>query len=64
MLLAVRNMRNEYAVFDIADRQKAHSVTLAIKAAVEPIPPAKREQELYRETLAFSISHEYRAVRI
>jgi len=46
------------AALDIADRQNAHSMTVELYKAV------KREKELDREILAFSISHDHRSVRI
>src|SRR5262249_18409898 len=52
------------AALDIADRQNAHSMTLATRAIVELFRLVGREMELHREILAFSISHDYRAVRI
>lgn len=42
------------AALDIADRQNAHSMTMAVRGIVE----------LHREILAFSISHDHSAVRI
>lgn len=52
------------AALDIADRQNAHSMTVAIRALVELFRLVKREKELDREILAFSISHDHRSVRI
>ena len=52
------------AALDIADRQNAHSMTLAVRATVELFRLAGREMELHREILAFSISHDHRSVRI
>jgi len=52
------------AAFDIADRQNAHSMTLAVRAIVELFKLVKREKEVDREILAFSISHDHRTVRI
>lgn len=49
---------------DIADRQNAHSMTIAVRAVVELFRAVKREKELYREILAFSISHDHSTVRI
>lgn len=50
--------------FDIADRQNAHSTTIAVRAVVELFRAVKREKELHREILAFSISHDNENVRI
>ncbi|PQE18249.1 phosphatidylserine decarboxylase protein [Rutstroemia sp. NJR-2017a BBW] len=52
------------AALDIADRQNAHSMTMAGRGIVELFRLAKREKELHREILAFSISHDHRTVRI
>ena len=52
------------AALDIADRQNAHSMTVAVRALVELFRSVKREKELDREILAFSVSHDHRSVRI
>ncbi|KAL1622273.1 hypothetical protein SLS56_008806 [Neofusicoccum ribis] len=52
------------AALDIADRQNAHSATLAVRAVVELFRLVKREKEVDREILAFSISHDHSSVRI
>jgi hypothetical protein len=52
------------ATLDIADRQNAHSMTLAVRGVVELYKAIKREKELHREILAFSISHDHHEVRI
>ncbi|KAK5189113.1 hypothetical protein LTR96_010894 [Exophiala xenobiotica] len=52
------------AALDVADRQNAHSMTLAVRGVVELFRLVKREQELHREILAFSISHDNETVRI
>ena len=52
------------AALDIADRQNAHSMTLAVRAVVELFRLVKREKEVHREILAFSISHDNGIVRI
>ncbi|CAM5999411.1 unnamed protein product [Sphagnum balticum] len=52
------------AALDIADRQNAHSMTLAVRGVVELFKIVKREKELHGEILAFSISHDHRTVRI
>ncbi len=49
---------------DIADRQNAHSMTLAVRAIVELFRLVRRESEVDREMLAFSISHDNCSVRI
>ena len=52
------------AALDIADRQNAHSMTIAVRALVELFRLVKREKELDREILAFSVSHDHTVVRI
>lgn len=52
------------AVLDVADRQNAHSMTLAVRGVVELFRLVKREKELHGEILAHSISHDHRSVRI
>lgn len=52
------------AALDIADRQNAHSMTMAVRGVVELFRLVKREKELHREILAFSISHNNRFIRI
>ncbi|KND86127.1 hypothetical protein TOPH_09249 [Tolypocladium ophioglossoides CBS 100239] len=52
------------AALDIADRQNAHSMTLAVRGIVELFRAVKREDEVNRKILAFSVSHNHRSVRI
>ena len=52
------------AALDVADRQNAHSMTVAVKGIVELFKAVKREKELHQEILAFSISHDHRLVRM
>ena len=52
------------SALDTADRQNAHSMTVAVRALVELFRSVKREKELDREILAFSVSHDHRSVRI
>lgn len=52
------------ATIDIADRQNAHSMTIAVRGTVELFRAVKRETELHREILAFSISHDHEIVKI
>jgi len=49
---------------DVADRQNAHSATLAVRGVVELFRAVKQEKQLHREILAFSVSHDHRLVRI
>jgi hypothetical protein len=52
------------AALDVADRQNAHSMTLAVRGVVGLFKLGKREKELHRKMLAFFISHDHRTVRI
>ena len=52
------------AGLDIADRQNLHSMTLAVRAVVELFRLVGRAEELHREVLAFSVSHDHQSVRI
>lgn len=52
------------AALNVADRQNAHSMTVAVKGIVELFKAVKRENELHREILTFSISHDDTSVRI
>lgn len=52
------------ATLDIADRQNAHSTTMAVRGIVELFRLVKCEKELHREILAFSILHDHETVRI
>ncbi|KAG8425870.1 hypothetical protein J3459_008661 [Metarhizium acridum] len=49
---------------DVADRQNAHSMTLAVRAITELFRAVKRENEVHRQILAYSISHDHKSVRI
>ncbi|KAJ3490464.1 hypothetical protein NLG97_g5775 [Lecanicillium saksenae] len=49
---------------EVADRQNAHSMTLAARAVTELFRAVKCEAEVHREILAFSVSHDDRSVRI
>ena len=59
-----REVKCSAAALDIADRQNAHSMAMAVRGIVELFRLVKREKELYREILAFSISHDHSTVRI
>ncbi|OAA34236.1 hypothetical protein NOR_08578 [Metarhizium rileyi] len=52
------------AALDVADRQNAHSMTLAARGVTELFRAVKREDEVHRQILAFSVSHDHRSVRI
>ena len=49
---------------NIADRQNAHSASVAANAVVELYRAVFRQDELHRKILTFSVSHDHRAVRI
>jgi hypothetical protein len=52
------------AGLEIADRQNAHSMGLAVLAIVTIFQLANKRMELHRRILTFSVSHSHRAVRI
>ncbi|RWA05436.1 hypothetical protein EKO27_g9669 [Xylaria grammica] len=52
------------AALDVADRQNAHSMTMAARAVLELFRLVGREDEVNRQILAFSISHDHRSVRL
>ncbi|KAK2608475.1 hypothetical protein QQS21_002937 [Conoideocrella luteorostrata] len=52
------------AALDVADRQNAHSMTLAARGVTELFRAVKREDEVHRQILTFSVSHDHRSVRI
>jgi hypothetical protein len=47
-----------------ADRQNSQSNTLAVRGYVKLFRLAKRENELHRELMTFSVSHDHRTVRL
>ncbi|KAF2175336.1 hypothetical protein K469DRAFT_69192 [Zopfia rhizophila CBS 207.26] len=49
---------------ELADRQNAQSMGIAVRAIVSIFQRAKRESELHRELLTFSVSHDHRTVRL
>lgn len=49
---------------NIADRQNAHSITLAVRAIIEFFRAIKREREIHRQILVFLILHDHRLMRI
>lgn len=57
-------VKSSAAALGVADCQNAHNMTVAVKGIVELYKAAKREKELHREVLAFSISDDHRSVRI
>ena len=52
------------AALDVADRQNVHSMTIAVRGVVELYKAVRRENELHREILAFSVSHDHSTARI
>ncbi|PHH67711.1 hypothetical protein CDD82_1181 [Ophiocordyceps australis] len=52
------------AALDIADRQNAHSMTLAVRGIVKLFRAVNLEDEVNRKILAFSVSHDHQSVRI
>lgn len=49
---------------NIANRQNAYNVVVATNIIIELYRIISRQNELNRKTFIFSISHDYRAVRI
>ena len=49
---------------NIADRQNAHNAAIAVNAVVELYRLVSRQDELNQKILAFSVSHDYEAVRM
>ena len=49
---------------NIADRQNMHSASVSVKGLVELFKRIKREGDLHRKILAFSVSHDNETVRI
>ena len=64
ILLAHYSLSCGQQALELADRQNAKSMTIAVKAIVELFKLVKREKELHREILAFSTSHDHWAVKI
>ncbi|KAL8957360.1 MAG: hypothetical protein Q9193_005343, partial [Seirophora villosa] len=52
------------AGLDVADRQNANSMTVAVRGVVELFRAVGRQQEVHRQVLAFSFSHDHGSVRI
>ncbi|KAI0424537.1 hypothetical protein F5Y09DRAFT_137981 [Xylaria sp. FL1042] len=52
------------AALDVADRQNAHSITLAARDIVELFRLVERENKIHRQILAFSVSHDHQSVHI
>ncbi|KAI9809802.1 MAG: hypothetical protein M1825_000235 [Sarcosagium campestre] len=49
---------------NIADRQNAHSASVAVNAVIALYRAVSRQHELHRQILAFSVSHDHETVRI
>ena len=49
---------------DVAEKQNAHSMTMAVRGVVELFKLVNRKDELHRKILAFSISYDVKIVRI
>lgn len=72
LYMATYNMYSPFLTYEvkcgvaglgIANRQNAHSMTLAVRGVVELSKPAKREDRLHQQVIAFSISHNETTVR-
>ncbi|CAE7175306.1 hypothetical protein PTTW11_05780 [Pyrenophora teres f. teres] len=57
-------MTTYYMYFLFLTCESAHGMSLAVRAIVELFRLVKREEELHRQILVFSISHDHRSVRI
>lgn len=57
-------MKSGIRDLDVADKQNAHSMTMAVRGVVELFKIVNRENELHRKILAFSVSHDDKNVRI
>lgn len=57
-------VKSSIAALDVVDRQNAHSIAIVVRASIELFRLVKREQELYREIVAFSVLHDHACVRI
>ena len=62
-LLLTCEVKCDAAALDVADRQNAHSTMVAVRAFVRLFRFVKREKELDRKILAFSILHDHRQCR-
>ena len=52
------------AALEVAERQNAYSMALAVRGVVELFRYVNREKELDREILVFSISYDHSTMRI
>jgi len=57
-------VKSSIGALGIANRQNAHSMGIAVRALVELFKLVKREKELHREILTFSIAHDGNFVQI
>ncbi|KAK9443250.1 hypothetical protein VB005_04320 [Metarhizium brunneum] len=57
-------MKCGFTSLEEADRQNAHTATLAVRGVVELFMVLKREHEIDRKILAFSVSQDHRQVRL
>lgn len=63
-LFLICEIKCDATTLNVVDRQNAHSMIVVVRALVELFRLMKREKELNREILAFSISHDHIFVRI
>ena len=63
-LFLICEIKCDAIALDVANRQNAYSITIVIKDIVELYKTIKREKELHRKILIFSISHDHRLMRI
>ena len=57
-------VKGKLAALHVADCQNAHSMTLAVRAVAKLFRAVKREDEVHRHILAFSISHTDTSVQV
>lgn len=62
--IATCEVKCRTTALEIADRQNAHSMTIALRGIVELFRLAKRESELHRQLLTFSVSHDDHTVNL
>ncbi|GFP53293.1 hypothetical protein TASIC1_0002047700 [Trichoderma asperellum] len=54
----------EIGCFEVTRRQNVHNMTIGMRAVVDLFRGVKREAEVHRQILAFSISHDHRQAEI
>lgn len=57
-------VKSGIGILNIADRQNAHSMALAVRGVVELLRLVNRMEEVNRQILAFSFSHNHQVVQV